>query len=497
MRTRYDAPWIIAYSGEGDAPGHRLLRDGCLVVDGDRIAYVGTQRPDDVDRIVAVDRVIAPGFISTHTHMQESPADKSLAEDIAKRQFWSTSLVDVLPPRGAALTVEDMQACAEYSVAEHLQSGCTTVLQMGEQSRYVADVVERAGMRAYIAESYRSGRWFTRDGRRVEYEWDEAAGRAGLDRATALVEEFAGRANGRITGFLNPAQIDTCTEELLVASARAAEELDVPVSLHAAQSVSEFLEITRRYGRTPVEWLDDIGFLGPRTVLGHVIFTTGSPWVNFDGDDLGLLADSQTTVAYNAWVFARNGIVLESFDRYRTRGVNLALGTDTVSQSMIESCRWTAILGKVVERRSDGTTAGEVFDAATLGAARAIGREDLGRIEAGAKADLVFWATDTLTMTPLRDPIRNIVYYAQPTDVREVLVDGETVLDERGVRGIDLDDVLPRVQRAGERVWSSWQRHDWAGRTVEEHMPLTYPALATSPASASMSAASGSTAVAR
>jgi 5-methylthioadenosine/S-adenosylhomocysteine deaminase len=250
MRTRYDAPWIIAYSGEGDEPGHRLLRDGCLVVEDDRIAYVGADRPADVDRVVAVDRVIAPGFISTHTHMQESPADKSLAEDIAKRQFWSTSLIDVLPPRGGALTVEDMQACAEYSVAEHLQSGCTTVLQMGEQSRYVADIVERVGMRAYIAESYRSGRWFTRDGRRVEYEWDEAAGRAGLDRATALVEDFAGRANGRITGFLNPAQIDTCTEELLVASAKAAEELDVPVSLHAAQSVSEFLEI-RSSSRSP------------------------------------------------------------------------------------------------------------------------------------------------------------------------------------------------------------------------------------------------------
>lgn len=477
MRTRYDAPWIIAHSSEGGTPGHRLLRDGSVVVDGDRVSYVGSERPADVDRVVAVDRVIAPGFISTHTHMNESPADKSLTEDIAKRQFWSTNLIEVLPPRAQALNEEDARACVDFSIMEHLQTGCTTVVQMGDQSRYVAEAAERTGLRAYIAESYRSGRWLTSDGRRVEYEWDEAAGWAGFERATALIDEISGRANGRIRGFLAPAQVDTCTEDLLVASARAAQELDVPVSLHAAQSLSEFLEMTRRHGRTPIEWLDDIGFLGPRSILGHVIFTTGSPWVNFHGDDLGLLADSGTTVAYNAWVMARNGIVLESFDGYRARGVNLTLGTDTIAQSMIESCRWTAILGKVVERRSDGTTAAQVFDAATIHAARALGRDDLGRIEAGAKADLVFWATDSLSMTPLRDPIRNIVYYSQASDVREVLIDGEVVYDENGVRGLDEEETAARIQRVGERVWASWQDHDWAGRTIEEHFPLSYPAL--------------------
>lgn len=482
MRVRYNAPWIVSYEPATEArpAGHRLLEGGCVVVDDDRIAFVGTRYDGPQDRIVDVDRVITPGLISTHTHLHESPADKSLAEDIAKRQFWSTSLIDVLPPRGAALTVADMEACVEYSVVEHLQSGCTTVLQMGEQSSYVADVAERVGMRAYIAESYRSGRWRTTDGRRVEYLWDDAAGWAGLDRARTVIADLEGRADGRIRGFLNPAQVDTCTPELLQESARLAAEFDVPVTVHAAQSLSEFLEITRRHGRTPIEWLDDLGFLGPRTIIGHGIFTTGSPWVHFHGDDLGLLARSGTTVSYNAWVFAKNGIALESYDRYREAGVNVTLGTDTVSQSMIESCRWTAILGKIMERRSDGATAAQVFDSATIGAADAIGRGDLGRIAVGAKADLVFWSTTSVAMTPLRDPIRNIVYYAQPSDVREVMVDGEWVVTDGRVPAIDLNDVLPRVQAAGERVWGSWSRHDWAQRTIDEHMPPSYPTAACS-----------------
>jgi cytosine/adenosine deaminase-related metal-dependent hydrolase len=479
VRTRYDAPWIIAFddSTPGERGHHALLSNGSVVVEDDRIVWVGREYSGQVDEVVTTDSVISPGFISTHTHMQESPADKSLAEDIAKRQFWSTSLVDVLPPRGAALTIDDMQACADFSVVEHLRGGCTTVVHMGEQGGYIADVAERTGLRAYIADSYRSARWFTRDGRRVEYAWDEDAGWAGLGRAVDLVTALEGRADGRIRGFLNPAQIDTCSAELLRSSAAEAERLDVPVSVHAAQSVSEFLEITRRHGRTPVEWLNDLGFLSPRAILGHVIFTTGSPWVNFHGDDLGLLAESGATVSYNAWVFARNGIVLESYRKYLEAGVNVTLGTDTVSQSMIESCRWTAILGKVVERRSDGATAAEVFDSATVRAADALGRDDLGRIAAGAKADLVFWRTDTLSMTPLRDPIRNIVYYAQSSDIETVLVDGRAVMTDGRVPSIDLDDVLPRVQAAGERVWSSWQDHDWAGRTIEEHMPSSYPAF--------------------
>jgi 5-methylthioadenosine/S-adenosylhomocysteine deaminase len=477
VRTRYNAPWIISFDGDAPDPGHRLLRDGCVVVEDDRIVHVGRDCPVEVDRTVDTNAVIAPGFISTHAHLNESPADKSLGEDSDRRQFWSTSLIDILPPKGAALASDTMRACADFSVAEHLLAGCTTVLHMGAQSAYVADVAEQAGMRAYVAESFRSARWLTRDGRRVDYEWDEEAGWRGLEKATELVKSVQGRANGRITGFLNPAQVDTCTKELLTASAAAAQELDVPLTVHAAQSMVEFLEMTRRHGRTPIEWLDDIGFLGPRTILGHAIFTTGSPWVNFAGDDLGLLARSGTAVAHSAWVFARNGIALESFARYRAAGVRVALGTDTVSQSMIESCRWAAIIGKIVERRSDAVTAAAVFTAATVDGADAIGRPDLGRIAPGAKADLVFWATDTMNMSPLRDPIRNIVYYAQPADIGSVLVDGEPVVEDGEVHGLSRSQVAAGVQAVGESVWKQWQDVDWAGRTIEEHFPLSYPVV--------------------
>ncbi|HEX3297500.1 MAG TPA: chlorohydrolase family protein [Nocardioides sp.] len=469
--TLYRAGWIVAFQ-DGE---HRILRDGCLVVEDDRIAFVGSSYDGGVDSVVDVpDRIVTPGFINTHAHLDESPIDKSVQEDVGNRQFWLTGLIEILPAEMAGLDDEGARACLDYSLIELARTGTTTVLQMGGIEEYAADAIEASGLRGYVAPMYRSGRWFTPDGRRVDYAWDADDGRPGFERATAFVERLRGRADGRLQGFLAPAQVDTCSEALLRDSRDAADDLDVPLSLHASQGVWEFQEMTRRHGRTPVEWLSDIGFLGPRTVLGHAIFISGNSWVNFAGDDLGLLASSGTSVSYNAWCFIRRGLVMESFPEYVAAGVNLCLGTDTAPQSMIESLRWTAIAGKVASRRTDVSTARQVFDAATVNAARLLGRDDLGRIAPGAKADLLFWRADGFTMTPMRDPIRNLVYYAQASDLSDVLVDGRQIVQDGVVLGADTRAATRRVQEAGERMWSRWPGGDWAGRTLDEVAPATY-----------------------
>ena len=469
--TLYRAGWIVAFQ-DGE---HRILRDGCLVVEDDRIAFVGSSYDGGVDSVVDVpDRIVTPGFINTHAHLDESPIDKSVQEDVGNRQFWLTGLIEILPAEMAGLDDEGARACLDYSLIELARTGTTTVLQMGGIEEYAADAIEASGLRGYVAPMYRSGRWFTPDGRRVDYAWDPDDGRPGFERATAFVERLRGRADGRLQGFLAPAQVDTCSEALLRDSRDAADDLDVPLSLHASQGVWEFQEMTRRHGRTPVEWLSDIGFLGPRTVLGHAIFISGNSWVNFAGDDLGLLASSGTSVSYNAWCFIRRGLVMESFPEYVAAGVNLCLGTDTAPQSMIESLRWTAIAGKVASRRTDVSTARQVFDAATVNAARLLGRDDLGRIAPGAKADLLFWRADGFTMTPMRDPIRNLVYYAQASDLSDVLVDGRQIVQDGVVLGADTRAATRRVQEAGERMWSRWPGGDWAGRTLDEVAPATY-----------------------
>src|SRR3954465_1990781 len=469
--TLYRAGWIVAC--QQDEP--RILRDGCLVVEDDRILHVGTGYDGPVDRVVETpDRIITPGFINTHAHLDESPIDKSVQEDVGNRQFWLTGLIEILPTEMAGLDEEGARACVDYSLIELARTGTTTVVQMGGIEEYAADAIEASGLRGYVAPMYRSGHWFTPDGKRVDYAWDPDDGRSGFEAGVRFVERLRGRAGGRVQGLLAPAQVDTCSEALLRDSRAASDDLEVPISLHASQGVWEFQEMTRRHGRTPVEWLSDIGFLGPRTLLGHAVFVSGTSWVNFAGDDLGLLAGSGTSVSYNAWCFIRRGIVMESFPEYVEAGVNMCLGTDTAPQSMIESLRWTAIAGKVAARRTDVSTARQVFDAATVNAATALGRPDLGRIAPGAKADLLFWRSEGFTMTPMRDPIRNLVYYAQPGDLADVVVDGRTLVEDGQVLGADVAALTRGVQRAGERIWSRWSSGDWAGRSLGDIAPQTY-----------------------
>jgi 5-methylthioadenosine/S-adenosylhomocysteine deaminase len=153
----------------------------------------------------------------------------------------------------------------------------------------------------------------------------------------------------------------------------------------------------------------------------------------------------------------------------------MTLGTDTCAQNIIQAMRWAAVVGKIMGRQTEIATAREVFNAATLGGAKALGRDDLGRIAPGAKADLLIFAGDTLNMAPLRDPVKNIVYYAEMEDVDTVIIDGQVVVEHGKILTADVHEVARNLQRAGERLWPRMAAHDWAGRAVETLSPLTFP----------------------
>lgn len=471
-RTRINAGMIVAYQ-DGE---HRLLENGCVVIEGNQLIHVGADFQGTADVTVdAGNRIVTPGLINTHTHLAGSPLDKSYIEDVGKRQWSMSGLPEMLPARGAAMDMGAQEACVDYSMAELLRTGTTTVMEIGGIGDYVADAAEKAGIRAYVGNGYRSGRWLTRDGNRIEYEWNEDGGIPGFHAAVGFIERVDGRAGGRIRGFLTPLQVDTSTEELLRLSRQASDSMQVPLALHVSQSVFEFDAMTQRHGLTPVEWLESISFLSEWNILGHVIIIAGGSWAQYAGDDLAILARHGVSVAHCVWVFARRGIAMESFPAYLRRGVNMTLGTDTNPQSMLEALRWTAVLGKIMDRNTETISGMDVFNAATLNAAKMLHRDDLGRIAPGAKADLLFWDAESMYMTPLRDPIKNIVYNAQTEDLREVMIDGQWVLQEGHVLNVDERAVNRALQFAGERMWSEMGAGDWAGRGVDELSPPSLP----------------------
>jgi cytosine/adenosine deaminase-related metal-dependent hydrolase len=470
-RLAIRAGWIVAFDGDG----HRLLRDGVVVVEGERIVYVGRGFSGEVDETVdARDRVLTPGLITTHAHIGGSPLDRSFIEDRGSPQFWYSGLFEMLPVRGGAQDDEAGRACVDFSMAELLRGGVTTCLEIGGLGEHVVERAGHYGLRVYMGLTFRSGHWLTRDGRRVVWEWDEEAGRQGLRRAVDFLEKHDGAHGGLVRCHLSPAQVDTCTPELLIEAKRRADEARRPYTVHTSQSVVEFNEMLQRHGKTPVAWLDELGVLGDNTVLGHAIIVGGSSWTNYPAGDVAIMAESGCSVAHAVWVFARRGVLMESFALYRTAGINVALGTDTNPQSVIEAMRWAAVCSKIVERNTEATTAAHAFDAATLGGARALGRDDHGRIAPGATADLGRWKAASWGMTPLRDPIKNIVYNATAEDVDRVYVGGRLVVAGGRVLAADEAKILADLQAGGERMWPRMKQFDWAGRTADELAPLSY-----------------------
>jgi len=145
------------------------------------------------------------------------------------------------------------------------------------------------GIRAYLLRMYSSGRWYTPDGKRVLYEnfdgenWDEEPGFKGLDECVGFIKDYDGSAEGRIRCLLGPSTADACSPALLRESRKHADEMGVGLQTHVSQSVVEFQEIMRRYGRTPIEFLHDVGLLGPDLIAGHSILIDQAPGP--DGDD--------------------------------------------------------------------------------------------------------------------------------------------------------------------------------------------------------------------
>jgi cytosine/adenosine deaminase-related metal-dependent hydrolase len=181
-RLAIRAGWIIAFDGRG----HRLLRDGVVVVEGERIVHVGRTFEGTVDETVeARDRVLTPGLITTHAHIGGSPLDRSFIEDRGRPQFWYSGLFEMLPVRSGAQDEAAGRACVDFSMAELLRGGVTTCMEIGGLGDYVIERAAHYGLRVYMGLTFRSGRWITGDGRRVVWEWDEEAGRQGLRRATA------------------------------------------------------------------------------------------------------------------------------------------------------------------------------------------------------------------------------------------------------------------------------------------------------------------------
>lgn len=479
MRTLISGGDIIGWSGSG----HELIRGGDVVVEADRILYIGHRFKDGTDRrIDATGKLVSPGFINTHVHATTN-AGELLLNDPGKRDYFATNYLSYSAPRQGrriqSFDDEEAETAALFGMVHALKGGATTIVEMGG-SIWGRDTFVRKigdlGIRCYASPGFRSAERVTDPEGRLVYDWNEPAGMEGLKRAVRFIEKHHGSYNGRIQGMLYPRQVDTCTPELLVETKRAARESRVGIQTHAAASLLEFHEILRRHRRTPIEHLHSLGFLGPEVTLAHTIFVTEHGWTKYPyGDDLKIIADSGSSVCYCPLKFAELGVALESLPRYLRAGINLTLGTDSFPMDMLSEMRYAALIARLVEANYLVGTPREVFEMATSGGAKSLGRDDLGRITPGAKADLLLINLRDLRTGAVFDPVKTAVMAATSHDIDFIMVDGRILVQGGKIIDIDEEALLSSVQALSERFWTGVPRWDWGGRLAAELSPFTFP----------------------
>jgi len=466
-----NASWVIAW--DAALGSHVYLRDADVVFSGNSIIHVGHGYADAADGLIdGRELMVMPGLIDIHSHPSTEPLFRGIREEHGVPAMFMSGLYE----RSQAFhpDLAGRRAGKEVAYCEMLLTGITTVADLSGNDPGWIDLAARSGLRVFLAPGYASAGWLLENDWELKYLWDEAAGKRNFHAAMALIQEACAHPSGRLSGIVTPAQIDTCTEALLRDSWEAATEKNLPFTTHCAQSVNEFNLMVQRHGKTPVQWARDIGILGPRTILGHAIFIDEHSWLHWHTrEDLGILAGTGTSVAHCPSPFARYGQTLEDFGRYRRAGVTIGFGTDVAPHNLIEEMRLAAILARVSAEDITTTSTAELFHAATVGGASALGRDDIGRLAPGMKADFVLVDLTCPFMMPARDPLRSLIYTAADRAVHAVYVDGNKVVENRRVLTLDHAGALEIVAEAQARMAADVPNHDWRGRRADEIAPLS------------------------
>ena len=458
-RIAINASWVVAW----DEDGHHVLEDGVVVTEDDRIVFVGFQGDPNcpsADQVIdATGMLVSPRPHKPSRHCQPGPSGPAHGCQQRLCTYTKSESFVMNPAEPFILTDDEYRTSADFSVATLLKAGSTTFANVttsltkrwedSSETYALAEASERMGARAWLAHFYMEGCNYTQADGTYKTVWDSKKGQQAMDHGIKLVKYLQKKDHPLLTGFLFPVRTDGCSDDMLKETVRQAKLLGgVHIRSHFSEYPYEYREFkSRNPDRSMVEWLRDIGFLGPNICLTHALYIAGhSETGDQPGDDLSILADSSTSICHCPVVFARGGKALESFSRYVEAGVNMGVGTDTFPPDLLEEMRIGALLNKVVD---DSRSAGSVRDfyyAATIGGATALGRDDLGRLAPGCTADISVFDLSGLATAPIDDPMRTLIHAASGRDCHTVMVGGKVVVDKGRVVGVDEEDLAHKAR---------------------------------------------------
>jgi len=414
----------------------RVIADGSVVVDGDRITHVG--RADEL-RAVPAERtvdasggVLTPAFVNGHMHISYAHAVRGLFPD----DFVGRARLREVFRLQSAMTEEEEYWTSLLAVIELMRSGTVSFVDPGSTKHLDAclQVYADAGCRVVTGTSLIDR---PSDLALPTFSADEA-----LRRTEAFIRTYDGRLEGRVRAWAMPFSTDTCSPELLGGARRLADRYGTWATIH--HSGGWFIN-----GQRPTEYLRAIGALGPNVLLAHA--------TDIDDVEVEVIARSGASVVMCPSTALKEGSGLgkRKLPELLAAGVNVGLGADSANSSnyldAVRMMNAAAVGFKDGRLDSKVVPAERALEMATLVGARALGLGDeIGSIEVGKKADLVLFDTRRAEWRALLDPINNLVYSADGRSVRMLVADGRVAVDDGRALFADEARVADRVQELGE-----------------------------------------------
>jgi len=382
------------------------------------IEPVGRIRRGDVETIEAADRLLVPGLVNGHTHAHGGLGKGAVGDRVPLEVFLSASGVI-----NGSRTIEDKRLSATLTAVELVRKGCTAAYDLFVEypvpSREGLDAVAEAygtvGMRAVIAPMMADRTLYEalpglieslpphlqEQARRIKAAPYEASVAAARDILANWRHD-----RDKLRPALGPTIPLHCSDAFLVGCARLAEEYDILLQTHLAESKTQAVLGYKKYGRSLVAHLQALNVLGPRLSAAHGI------WL--DSDDISRLAAAGAGVVHNPMSNLRLGSGVAPSRALLDAGVCLGIGTDASNtsdgQNMFEALRLAAFLSRVGDADyGRWLSAEEVFRAATEGSAKILNLDRIGRLEPGYRADIVFLDIGHINYVPLRNPLRQMV----------------------------------------------------------------------------------------
>ncbi|MCF8146147.1 MAG: amidohydrolase [Deltaproteobacteria bacterium] len=420
---------------QGEAPirGARIVISDGRIADIGRMAAVPLPLEGRVETIDAANTLVLPGLINAHTHAAMT-LFRGLADDLPLKQWLFEK---IFPAEAAGLNPETVYWGALLGCLEMIASGTTCFVDGYFFQDQTVRAAHAAGLRGIMAQGVID---FPAPG--VPDPQDN------LRVAGDFIRKWTGVSNLITPGVFCHSPL-TCSARTLKAAWDLSEAYDLPLQIHLSETGQEVSDTIKRYGKRPVHYLDQLGLLDGSLIAVH--------GVHLDAGEMARLAERGVKIVHVPESNMKLGSGVAPVAAMMRSGVTLGLGTDGCASNndldLFCEMETAAKAAKVFDRDPLSLGAGTALGLATTGGAAVMGLEgELGTLEKGKKADIIIVDLDKPHLCPMYDPVSTLVYSANGSDVRDVIVNGRIIMRKKQFMTIDADEVMGKVREIGKRI---------------------------------------------